>query len=74
MTEHLALTSEAAKALGVSARALNLWKSAGLIEAEFTTPGGHARWSIPKLSAKLKIPIRTPPRDEEGNHDQGSGP
>lgn len=74
MTEHLALTSEAAKALGVSARALNLWKSQGLIEAEFVTPGGHARWSITKLRLKLNIP--TPPRDEEGqpHADQGSGP
>lgn len=46
-------TSEAAKALDVSARSLARWKQQGHITPDLVTPGGHMRWDIEKLAHQL---------------------
>ncbi|WP_433279546.1 MerR family DNA-binding transcriptional regulator [Pseudonocardia xinjiangensis] len=47
------LTSEAAKALGISARSIARWESEGKITPNLRTPGGHMRWNIEALRKQL---------------------
>src|SRR5215207_7066430 len=42
-------TSEAAKALGLSARSIARWAAEGRITPDVVTPGGHMRWDIDNL-------------------------
>ena len=51
--EKLLHTSEAAKALGISARSIARWAAEGKIVPDLVTPGGHLRWSIENLRQQL---------------------
>ena len=42
-------TSEAAKALGISARSIAHWAAEGRMTPDLVTPGGHMRWDIDNL-------------------------
>lgn len=53
MSERLVTTSEAAHAVGVSARSLARWAQEGVIEPTVRTPGGHLRWNIEQLRRQL---------------------
>lgn len=46
-------TPQAARALGVGVRSLQRWVRAGLVEPDFRTPGGHARWDVDRLRGEL---------------------
>lgn len=46
-------TTQAARELGVGVRSLQRWTAAGLIEPDFRTPGGHARWDVARLRGEL---------------------
>ncbi|MCD2193545.1 MerR family transcriptional regulator [Actinomycetospora endophytica] len=50
----LVSTSEAAKAVGVSARSLARWAQEGTLEPELVTPGGHLRWDVERLRQQLR--------------------
>lgn len=52
-------TSDAAKALGVSARSLARWAAEGRIRPDLVTPGGHMRWNIETLRQQLQA-LREP--------------
>jgi DNA-binding transcriptional MerR regulator len=47
-------TSEAAKALGISARSIARWAAEGRITPDLVTPGGHMRWDIENLRQQLR--------------------
>jgi hypothetical protein len=47
-------TSEAAKALGISARSLARWAAEGRITPDLVTPGGHMRWDVESLRSQLR--------------------
>jgi hypothetical protein len=47
-------TSEAAKALGISARSLARWAAEGRIIPDLVTPGGHMRWDVEGLRSQLR--------------------
>jgi hypothetical protein len=47
-------TSDAAKALGISARSIARWAAEGRITPDLVTPGGHMRWSIANLRRQLE--------------------
>ena len=49
-------TTQAAKALGVSRRAMQMWVKEGLIEPDHRTPGGHMRWDVERLREQLRNP------------------
>lgn len=53
MPDELATTSEAARALGVSARSLARWAQDGTVTPTVRTPGGHFRWDIDDLRRQL---------------------
>lgn len=57
-------TGEAAKALGVNLRSLQRWAAAGLIEPDYRTPGGHARWDVERVRAELRSPSLRAQLDE----------
>ena len=46
-------TSEAARALGLSARSLSRWAADGRVEPDLVTPGGHMRWDVERLRAQI---------------------
>lgn len=46
-------TTQAARELGVGVRSLQRWVKAGLLEPDFRTPGGHARWDVARLRDEL---------------------
>lgn len=46
-------TGEAAKQLGVSIRALQMWAKKGFIRPALTTPGGRYRWDVDDLRRQL---------------------
>ena len=50
----LVTTGELAKALGVSRGAINRWQNEGLITPDVTTPGGHHRWDVERVRARLR--------------------
>lgn len=58
-------TGQAARALGVSVRAMQMWVEKGLIEPDYRTPGGHMRWDVDRLREELRNPSRHR-RDEDG--------
>jgi hypothetical protein len=47
-------TSDAAKALGISARSIARWAAEGRITPDLVTPGGHMRWNIANLRQQLE--------------------
>jgi DNA-binding transcriptional MerR regulator len=47
-------TSEAAKALGISARSIARWAAEGRITPDLVTRGGHMRWDIENLRQQLR--------------------
>ena len=47
-------TSDAAKALGISARSIARWAAEGRITPDLVTPGGHMRWNIANLRRQLE--------------------
>jgi predicted site-specific integrase-resolvase len=47
-------TSDAAKALGISARSIARWAAEGRITPDLVTPGGHMRWNITNLRRQLE--------------------
>ena len=49
----LVTTGPLARKLGVSRSAVLKWHTAGLIEAEVVTPGGHLRWDADKVRKQL---------------------
>lgn len=53
-----ATTSEAAKAIRVSATTLNRWVNEGKVTPAWTTPGGQHRWDIEDLKRQLRIKRR----------------
>ncbi|MFC5053234.1 MerR family DNA-binding transcriptional regulator [Saccharothrix xinjiangensis] len=58
----LVSTGVAAAELGIDRVTLARWWRAGLVEPEFVTAGGHARWDMDKLRQSL----RERARREEG--------
>ncbi|MCH6165159.1 MerR family DNA-binding transcriptional regulator [Pseudonocardia alaniniphila] len=53
MPDELVHTSEAAKALGISARSIARWAAEGKIVPNLRTPGGHMRWDVEGLRKQL---------------------
>ncbi|KOX33784.1 hypothetical protein ADK67_05455 [Saccharothrix sp. NRRL B-16348] len=47
-------TGVAAAELGIDRVTLARWWRAGLVEPEFVTAGGHARWDMEKLRRSLR--------------------
>ncbi len=50
----LVTTGQLAEQLGVSRAAILKWTRAGLIEPDFTTPGGHMRWDAERVRRELR--------------------
>jgi len=50
----LVTTAELARALGLSARTIQRYRQAGLLEPELVSAGGHARWDVDKVRARLR--------------------
>jgi DNA-binding transcriptional MerR regulator len=50
----LVTTGEAAKELGIGRATLARWWADHLVEPELVTAGGHARWDVEKLRARLR--------------------
>lgn len=56
----LVTTTEAAKRLGVSARTLQRYVTAGLITPDLTLPSGRYRWDVDRLREQINaIPRET---------------
>lgn len=47
-------TAELARALHLSPRSIQRYVTAGLIEPEFRTPGGHYRWSVERVREQIR--------------------
>lgn len=52
--ERLVSTGEAAKELSIDRGTLTRWWQRGLVEPEYVTAGGHARWSLESLKRQLR--------------------
>ncbi|MEU4801221.1 MerR family transcriptional regulator [Actinosynnema sp. NPDC023587] len=50
----LVSTGMAAAELGIDCVTLARWWRAGLVDPEFVTAGGHARWDVEKLRRELR--------------------
>lgn len=50
----LVTTAELARALGLSARTIQRYRQTGLLEPELVSAGGHARWAVDKVRARLR--------------------
>jgi hypothetical protein len=50
----LVTTAELARALGLSARTIQRYRQTGLLEPELVSAGGHARWDVDKVRARLR--------------------
>jgi DNA-binding transcriptional MerR regulator len=55
-------STELARVLGLSPRSIQRYVTAGLIEPEFVTPGGHYRWDVEKVREQLRA-LRERPAD-----------
>ena len=47
-------TGVAARELGIDRGTLTRWWQRGLVEPEYVTAGGHARWDMDKLKKQLR--------------------
>lgn len=69
MADKLVTTTEAARAVGVSARSLARWAHEGTVEPTVRTPGGHLRWDIDQLRRQLtsrqEVPMPEPATSPE---------
>lgn len=54
-------TGQAARALGISVRAMQMWVEKGLIQPDYRTPGGHMRWDVERLKDEFRNPSRRRP-------------
>ncbi|WP_043536101.1 MerR family transcriptional regulator [Saccharomonospora cyanea] len=61
--QKLLSTGEAAKHLGVARGTLTRWWQRGMVEPEFVTAGGQARWDLDDLLRQLEE-LRKRQRDE----------
>lgn len=50
----LVTTTQAATELGISRRTLAKWWADHLVEPDFVTAGGHARWDVDRLRTALR--------------------
>jgi excisionase family DNA binding protein len=50
----LLTSGELAKELGVSLRTVQRWIADGVIEPELRTAGGHTRWNLDAVVARLQ--------------------
>jgi excisionase family DNA binding protein len=62
--EPLVTTREAARALGVSMRALQHWARTGQIRPALVTPGGSYRWRVSDVERQLAELREQRERDE----------
>jgi len=49
----LVTTAELARALGLSPRTIQKYRADGVLIPDVESPGGHARWSVEKVRARL---------------------
>jgi DNA-binding transcriptional MerR regulator len=52
--DRLVTTSELARALSLSKRTIQRYRSLGVLVPELESPGGHARWDIEKVKQQLR--------------------
>jgi DNA-binding transcriptional MerR regulator len=52
--ERLVTTSELARALSLSNRTIQRYRSLGVLVPELESPGGHARWDVEKVKQQLR--------------------
>jgi len=60
-------TGQAARELGVSERSLRQWAADGVLEPDYRTPGGHARWDVERLRFEMRAGLR---RRDDGSSDE----
>ncbi|HYH30874.1 MAG TPA: MerR family transcriptional regulator [Pseudonocardia sp.] len=53
-SERLVTTSELARALSLSNRTIQRYRSLGVLVPELESPGGHARWDVEKVKQQLR--------------------
>jgi DNA-binding transcriptional MerR regulator len=58
--ERLVTTSELARALSLSNRTIQRYRSLGVLVPELESPGGHARWDVEKVKQQLRDLRRKP--------------
>jgi DNA-binding transcriptional MerR regulator len=58
--ERLVTTSELARALSLSNRTIQRYRSLGVLVPELESPGGHARWDVEKVKQQLRELRRKP--------------
>ena len=58
--ERLVTTSELARALSLSRRTIQRYRSLGVLVPELESPGGHARWDIEKVKEQLRALRKRP--------------
>jgi DNA-binding transcriptional MerR regulator len=49
----LVTTAELARVLGLSPRTIQKYRADGVLVPDVESPGGHARWDVEKVRAKL---------------------
>jgi DNA-binding transcriptional MerR regulator len=52
--ERLVTTSELARALSLSNRTIQRYRTLGVLVPELESPGGHARWDVEKVKQQLR--------------------
>ena len=52
--DRLVTTSELARALSLSKRTIQRYRSLGVLVPELESPGGHARWDVEKVKQQLR--------------------
>lgn len=52
--DRLVTTSELARALSLSTRTIQRYRTLGVLVPELESPGGHARWDVEKVKQQLR--------------------
>ncbi len=52
--DRLVTTSELARALSLSKRTIQRYRSLGVLVPELESPGGHARWDVENVKQQLR--------------------